>query len=102
MRVFKHMTVFAMGIVMLVITTGGCSYIKEGIDCDEMCTELQSCVEGDLDIDRCADRCNSKVHDNPLRDKLDECTDCLEGNYACGEVSEMCPVCDEVSEALLD
>jgi hypothetical protein len=103
MRLFHHLTVLVMSAMTLVATAGGCSHIKEGIDCDEMCTHLQECVDGDLDIDRCANRCAGEVHDTPLRDTLDACTDCLEdGSYACGEVSDRCPVCDEVSLMLLD
>jgi hypothetical protein len=101
MRLFHHITVFVMSAMTLVATAGGCSHIAEAIDCDEMCTEFQSCVDSDIDVHRCAERCEDKVDDSPLASKLDECTDCLEGNYACGEVEEMCPVCEEVSAELL-
>jgi hypothetical protein len=102
MRLFHHITVFAMGAMTLVVTAGGCSRIKEAIDCDEMCTQIEACVDSSLNVDRCNEMCGAKVHDNPLRDSLDECTDCLEENYACGEVAEMCPVCDDVTKQLLD
>ncbi len=102
MRLLHHVALFVAGAMTLLATAGGCSHIKEGIDCDEMCTHLQACADSDLDVDRCTERCNGEVHDTPLSDALDQCTDCLEANYACGEVSEMCPVCDEVSVMLLD
>jgi len=102
MRLLHHFTVLAMATLTLIATAGGCTHIAEAIDCDEMCREVQDCVDSDLDVQRCAERCEDKVDDSPLARALDECTDCLEGDYACGEVAEQCPMCQGVSEAILD
>jgi hypothetical protein len=44
------------------------------------------------------------IHEqNPLADKLDACTDCLDHGHgaSCKEASDECPICDEVQMALL-
>jgi hypothetical protein len=102
MRLLHHFSVLAMATMTLLATAGGCSHISEAIDCDEMCTEVQTCIDGDLDVQRCAERCEDKVDDSPLARQLDACTDCLEGGYACAEVAEHCPMCEGVSEAIID
>jgi len=102
MRLLHHFTVLALATMTLIATAGGCTHIAEAIDCDEMCREVQDCVDSDLDVHRCAERCEDKVDDSPLARALDDCTDCLEGNYACGEVAEQCPMCQDVSAAILE
>jgi hypothetical protein len=102
MRLLHHFTVLAMAAMTLIATAGGCTHIAEAIDCDEMCREVQDCVDSDLDVHRCAERCEDKVDDSPLARQLDACTDCLEGDYACGEVAEQCPMCQSVSEAIIE
>lgn len=102
MRLLRQFTVLALVTMTLIATASGCSHIAEAIDCDEMCTEVQTCIDGDLDVHRCAERCEDKVDDSPLARALDECTDCLEGRYACAEVAEQCPMCEGVSAAILD
>jgi hypothetical protein len=85
----------------VLLGAGGCSDIGEAIDCDQMCNQLQVCVDGDLDVERCADRCEDKADDNSLRNELDDCTDCLDQDYACAEVPEHCTACQAVTDALL-
>lgn len=102
MRLLHHLTLFATMTLFALGTMGGCSNIAEAIDCDEMCTTLHDCVDSDISVHRCAERCEDRVDDNPLSEQLDRCTDCLEGNYACAEISQACPMCEEVSAALLD
>jgi hypothetical protein len=94
-------TLLAAGLT-LAATLGGCSTIAKAIDCDQMCEQLQTCVDGDLDVQRCADRCEDKADNHELRSRLDSCTDCLDQNYACAEVPEECSSCQEVSDALLE
>jgi hypothetical protein len=48
----------------------------------------------------CAERCEDRVADNVLADKLDACTDCLDRGVACSEVADDCSICDEVQVAL--
>jgi hypothetical protein len=97
----RHLTTVSFLALVLLATTGGCSAIGEAIDCEQMCNQLQVCVDGDLDVGRCEDRCEDKADNNTLRRKLDDCTDCLDQDYACAEVPEHCGACQEVSEALL-
>jgi len=103
MRSFlRYFATFAVTAMALATATSGCSSIGKAIDCDQMCEELQTCNEGDLDVHRCSDRCEDKADNNTLRKKLDQCTDCLdENNYACAEVADKCPVCQTVTDALL-
>ena len=102
MRSFSnYATTFAITAFLLLAGTGGCSAIGEAIDCHQMCEQLQVCIDGDLDVDRCADRCEDKADNDKLRNQLDDCTDCLDQNYACSEVPDHCRSCQAVTEALL-
>jgi hypothetical protein len=85
--------------------TAGCSEVRsdvaEAIDCDQICNELERCFDDDLDVRDCAERCEDRVEDNALADKLDACTDCLERDeHSCSAADEACAVCDEVRTAL--
>lgn len=98
----RYATLLMVTAFAMLTTLGGCSDIGEAIDCDQMCEEFQTCIDGDIDTHRCADRCEDKADDShAFRDKLDDCTDCLDKNYACGEIDDKCPVCADVTEALL-
>jgi hypothetical protein len=97
----RYFSLFAATTLTLLATLGGCSNIGAAIDCDQMCEQLETCVDGNLDVRRCADRCEDKAESNKLRKQLDECTDCLDQGYACAEVSEQCPACKGVTDALL-
>jgi hypothetical protein len=97
----RHLTLFMFTAFSLTLATGGCSEIGEAIDCEQMCDQMQTCVDGDLDVERCQNRCEDEADDNRLRDQLDDCTDCLDRDYACAEVPEHCTACEAVQEALL-
>jgi hypothetical protein len=97
----KSITLFLFASFMLLSAAGGCSHINEATDCDQMCKNLKTCIDGDLDVSDCSERCEDKVHDSPLADELDACTDCLDRDYSCGEVADECSACDEVTMALL-
>jgi type II secretory pathway component PulF len=97
----RYITLFAATTFTLLATLGGCAQIGAAIDCDQMCEQLQTCIDGDLDVHRCADRCEDKAESNKLRKQLDECTDCLDQGYACAEMSQQCPACEGVTDALL-
>lgn len=97
----RHVTLCLLFILAPLGTLGGCAEIGAAIDCDQMCNELQVCIDGDLDVERCTARCEDKADSHALRAQLDECTDCLDQNYACGEVADQCPSCQGVSGALL-
>ena len=85
----------------LLAAGSGCSDIGEAIDCEQMCDQLQVCIDSDLDVGRCTDRCEDKADNDRLRRKLDDCTDCLDHDYACAEVPDHCSSCAEVTEELL-
>ncbi len=99
--VARSLTTFLATSLALLATTGGCSTIGKAIDCDQMCEELQTCLDGDLDVQRCANRCEDKADNNKLRSQLDKCTDCLDNDYSCAEVPMKCDSCQAVSDALL-
>jgi hypothetical protein len=84
----------------LAVSASGCSEIAEAIDCNQMCSQIERCIDDDLDVQDCAERCEDRVADNTLADKLDACTDCLDRGYSCSEVNDECSVCDEVQIAL--
>jgi hypothetical protein len=54
-----------------------------------------------LNTKRCSERCEDRAESNKLRKQLDECTDCLDQGYACAEISDQCPACQGVTDALL-
>lgn len=97
----RYVTLFFATVLTLLSTLGGCAQIGEAIDCDQLCEEMQTCVDGDLDVRRCGDRCEDKADDHKLRKQLDDCTDCLDQNYSCGEVPDKCPACQGVMDELL-
>jgi hypothetical protein len=97
----KTLSVFALTSFVLLATTGGCSEVGEAIDCDQMCNKMQDCIDDDIDVHDCAERCEDRVDDNSLADKLDACTDCLDRGVSCNEVVDECSACDEVQVALL-
>ena len=94
------MSLFVLTSSVLLVSTGGCSHINEAIDCNEMCEEMQTCLDGDIDVHDCAERCEDRVENNALADKLDACTDCLDDDFSCSEAVDACPVCDDVLVAL--
>lgn len=97
----RYITLFFATALTLLSTLGGCTKIGEAIDCDQLCEEMQTCVDGKLDVGRCSDRCEDKADDNKLRRQLDQCTDCLDQNYSCGEIDDKCPICEGVIEELI-
>jgi hypothetical protein len=79
----------------------GCSEVDEAIDCDQMCNRIEECFDADLDVRDCAERCEDRVENDALADKLDACTDCLDRDeHSCAEAEEACATCDEVRAAL--
>lgn len=96
----RSLTLFALITSGLLASTSGCSEIGEAIDCDQMCNQLERCIDSDLDVRDCAERCEDRVDDNALANKLDACTDCLDHDPSCKEAVDECPVCDEVQIAL--
>ena len=102
MRFFsRYLSAFVFVTAALLASTSGCSAIGEAIDCDQMCNQLQVCVDGDLDVSRCTNRCEDKADNDALREQLDDCTDCLDRDYACAEIPEHCSACQAVTDALL-
>ena len=100
-RYSRYVTSFVFTALALTFAGSGCSAIGEAIDCDQMCNQLQVCVDSDLDVDHCTDRCEDKADDNTLRRQLDDCTDCLDRDYACAEIPDHCEACQTVTDALL-
>jgi hypothetical protein len=96
----KTFGVFALTTFGFLTMTGGCSEVTEALDCDQMCRQMQACIDGDIDVHDCAERCEDRVDDSALADKLDACTDCLDRDPSCSEAVEECSVCDEVQMAL--
>ena len=65
-RTFGLLALTTLG---LLATTGGCSNVGEAIDCHQMCEQIEACIDGDLDVSDCAERCEDRVEDNALADK---------------------------------
>lgn len=102
MRQFsRYVTLVALVCLGGITTLGGCAKIGEAIDCDQMCEELRTCIDGDLSVHRCSERCEDRTDTSAMRNRLDDCTDCLDQGYACAEISEQCPMCQEVIDDLL-
>ena len=96
----KTLSMFVLTTAAL-LSTGGCSAIGEAIDCDQLCEKVEDCLYDDLDVHVCADRCEDRVDDSALAEKLDQCTDCLDHGVSCREMADECPVCDEVRAAVV-
>jgi len=95
----KTLGLFAFTSFVLLSATG-CSEINEALDCDQMCDKMKLCLDDDIDVHDCAERCEDRVDESSLADKLDRCTDCLDQGVSCKDVSDDCSVCDEVQIAL--
>jgi hypothetical protein len=100
-NILRYFTLLSATSFILLATLGGCADIGAAIDCEQMCDELQTCIDGDLNEHKCYDRCEDKAESNTLRKQLDACTDCLDQGYACAEISDHCPACKGVTDALL-
>jgi hypothetical protein len=100
-KIIRYFSLFSATSFILLATLGGCADIGAAIDCEQMCDELQTCIDGDLNVHRCYDRCEDKAESNKLRKQLDSCTDCLDRGYACGEIHDQCPVCEGLTKELL-
>ena len=98
----RYFAAFAFASLALLTVTPGCSGIGEAIDCDQLCSELHDCLDSDLSIHRCAERCEDKAENDVLSDKLDACTDCLDHDYACAEIPTHCSMCQEVADMVLE
>jgi hypothetical protein len=96
----KTLSLLALTAFPLFISTAGCSEIGEAIDCDQMCEKMKNCLDDDLNVRKCAEKCEDRVDDNALANKLDACTDCLDHGVSCSEVADECSICDEVQVAL--
>jgi hypothetical protein len=96
----KTLSLFALISFGSLAYASGCSNVGEAIDCDQMCNELERCFNDGLNVRDCAERCEDRVDDNALADKLDACTDCLDRDLSCSEANEECAICDEVRVAL--
>jgi hypothetical protein len=101
MRHFSRYLTLAglLGLASLT-TLGGCAKIGEAIDCEQMCETLRTCVDGDLSVDRCSERCEDQTDTSAMRNHLDDCTDCLDQGWACGEIEDNCPMCADLIEEL--
>ena len=82
-------------------TTAGCDNVTEALDCHQMCEKMEACLDDSIDVNNCAERCEDRVDDDTLAERLDACTDCLDHGVSCREVASECPACDEVQMALL-
>jgi hypothetical protein len=100
-NILRYFTLLSATSFILLATLGGCADINAAMDCEQMCDELRTCIDGDLDVHKCHDRCEDKAESNKLRKQLDSCTDCLDQGYACAEISDHCSACKGVTEALL-
>jgi hypothetical protein len=96
----KALSMFAIISFGSLAYASGCSDVGEAIDCDQMCNELERCFDSNINVRDCAERCEDRVEDNALADKLDACTDCLDRDQSCSEADAECAVCDEVRAAL--
>ncbi len=102
MRHFSRYATLAMLLAVVGVTTlGGCAKIGEAIDCDQMCETLRTCVDGDLDVHRCSERCEDRTETSAMRNHLDDCTDCLDQGWACGEISDHCAMCQDLIDELI-
>jgi hypothetical protein len=95
----RTLSLFAIITSGLLVSTSGCSQVGEAIDCDQMCDQMKRCLDDDLNVRHCAERCEDRASDNALANKLDACTDCLDHGDSCSEAND-CAVCDEVQMAL--
>jgi hypothetical protein len=73
-----------------------CDEIKEHAWCGEICEKLHECVDDELGVDDCADRCTDEVDkgDVPESD-LEDCAECVD-DHICREVTRECGICEDL------
>jgi hypothetical protein len=97
----RYLTLAGLLALGSLTTLGGCSKIGETVDCEQMCETLRTCFDGDLSVSRCSDRCEDQTDTTAMRNDLDDCTDCLDQDYSCAEISDECPMCQDLIDELL-
>ncbi|MCB9537372.1 MAG: hypothetical protein H6704_14055 [Myxococcales bacterium] len=66
---------------------------NEVINCAQICETYQDCVDSDLDVSDCTDRCEDRIDDDDDgRARAQMCEDCLDGR-SCAEGVACTPDC---------
>ena len=83
---------------LFAVSFSGCQAVDSHFDCNKVCTKYHDCFDGDYDIAKCTDRCQSNAtnNDNYYVD-VNNCESCIDGkscggSFACvGECSTVVP-----------
>ena len=86
----------------LWLGVASCKQIEEGSYCRRICEELRVCIDDDLSVSSCSDKCVDALDDNhSLRKAAERCSDCIDDN-ACRDIPSECSSCDEVLSDFTD
>ncbi|MEY4583162.1 MAG: hypothetical protein RL701_7865 [Pseudomonadota bacterium] len=86
----------------LSLSATACKQIEESSHCRTICEELHVCIDDDLSVSRCRDKCVDALDDErSLRHAAERCSDCIDDN-ACLDIPSQCHSCDEVLSEFTD
>jgi len=86
---------FAVSLV--AVAAPGCSEVAAELDCDSICDNLKECFDAELDASTCRSNCVEVVKDDEaLRERANECDDCLDEQDTCALRNEKCTTCPGV------
>jgi hypothetical protein len=77
-----------------LVTLGilGCDEADETIDCAQICSKYNDCIDDDVDQTECIDQCEDKADRNDdAADAVDDCENCLDGT-SCVEATFQCGI----------
>jgi hypothetical protein len=76
------------GVIVVALSLFGLTGCSS--NCDRYCDRYKECLNADLDVGQCSNKCEEASQDNKAHtDKAEECAQCVESR-ACSEVFASC------------
>jgi hypothetical protein len=85
----KMVRLLAFSTLTACVLAGGCA-LEEIAACNTACQWMDSCIDRDVNIDECTERCVDAVEKSKsLRDDAESCAECTE-DFACKDALTSC------------
>jgi hypothetical protein len=86
----------ALWIALTLAAATGCD--KKFFDCVDICTTIQSCIAGDINVAGCSDRCDDFAkQSDPNANRVEACNECLDARE-CSTAPECANLCSFLVE----
>jgi hypothetical protein len=81
--------ILAFGFSALGCDGGG--RVDNRLDCKQICDRYAECFDDDFDVAECKSDCRDSANDDAdFEDKVDACSDCLDGDQSCAKDTLSC------------